>query len=393
MSAEPEATVAADGRPDVTTRLMSEQAAFGAVVPPIVQTSLFTFETVAEMEAAFADPMHRPVYTRGRNPTVQAFEAKLAMLEGAQEARGFASGMAAISGALLAFLKTGDRLVAVRHLYPDAYRLMTGLMKRLGIETVFVDGEDLTALADACDGAAMVYLESPTSMLFHLHDLPAQIEIARRAGALTIVDNSWASPVFQNPLSLGADLVVHSASKYLSGHSDTVAGVVAGRTELIEQINTLVLPSLGAKLSPFDAWLLVRGLRTLPLRMARHHASGLEIARRLADHPRVATVHHPLLNRTEWGSLTGGSGLFSFAVDGDAAMARQVCDGLSIFRLGVSWGGHESLAFPAQLGRTQPGVSQPFDVFDVPTNLIRIHVGLEEPEDLWRDLDRALNAA
>ena len=377
----------------VTTQMMTEPTAFGAAVPPIVQTSLFTFSSVDEMEAAFSDPMRRPVYTRGRNPTVQAFEDKLAVLEGAEEARGFASGMAAISGALLAFLRSGDRLVAVRHLYPDAYRLMTGLMDRLGIETIFVDGEDLSALERAVEGAAMVYLESPTSMLFHMHDLPAQIEVARRAGAVSVVDNSWASPIFQQPLSLGADLVVHSASKYISGHSDTVAGVVAGRAELIEQINTIVLPSLGAKLSPFDAWLLVRGLRTLPLRMARHHASGLEIARRLADHPRVSDVHHPLLNRTDWGSLSGGSGLFSFGVVGGAEMARNVCDALSLFRLGVSWGGHESLAFPAQLGRTQPGVSQPFDVFDVPTNLIRIHVGLEEPEDLWRDLDRALNAA
>lgn len=377
----------------VTTQLMSEANVFGAAVPPIVQTSLFTFSSVAEMEAAFNDPMRRPVYTRGRNPTVQAFEDKLAVLEGADEARGFASGMGAISGALLAFLKAGDKLVAVQHLYPDAFRLMTGLMDRLGIETVFVDGEDLTALEQAAQGAAMVYLENPTTMLFHVHDLAAQISIARRAGALTIVDNSWASPIFQQPLSLGADLVVHSASKYLSGHSDTVAGVVAGRRDLIEQITMVTMPSLGAKLSPFDAWLLVRGMRTLPLRMARHHSSGLEIARKLADHPKVSVVHHPLLNRTDWGSLKGGTGLFSFCVDGDAPMARRVCDGLSLFRLGVSWGGHESLAFPAQLGRTQPGLTQPFEVFDVPTNLIRIHVGLEEPEELWRDLDRALNAA
>jgi cystathionine beta-lyase/cystathionine gamma-synthase len=377
----------------ITSRLMTETNLFGAAVPPIVQTSLFTFASVAEMEAAFNDPMNRPVYTRGRNPTVQAFEDKLATLEHADEARGFASGMGAISGSLLAFLKSGDKLVAVRHLYPDAYRLMTGLMSRLGIETVFVDGEDLTALEKAAQGAKMVYLESPTTMLFDGHDLPAQIEIARQAGALSIVDNSWASPIFQQPLTLGADLVVHSASKYLSGHSDTVAGVVAGRRDLIEQINTVTMPSLGAKLSPFDGWLLIRGLRTLPLRMARHHATGLEIARRLADHKRVAIVHHPLLNKTDWGSLSGGSGLFSFRVDGDADMARRVCDGLSLFRLGVSWGGHESLAFPAQLGRTQPGLTQPFEVFDVPRDLIRIHAGLEEVEDLWRDLDRALNAA
>ncbi|MEM8587657.1 MAG: PLP-dependent transferase [Pseudomonadota bacterium] len=393
MSAEPDATLADDEPPGIATQLMSEQAAFGAVVPPIVQTSLFTFETVAEMEAAFADPMRRPVYTRGRNPTAQAFEAKLAMLEGAEEARGFASGMAAISGTLLALLKTGDRLVAVRHLYPDAFRLMTGLMARMGIETEFVDGGDLPALAAAAEGAALVYLESPTSMVFELHDLPKQIEIAHRAGAVVVVDNSWASPIHQRPLLLGADLVIHSASKYLSGHSDTVAGAVAGRRDLIEEINTVTMPSLGAKLSPFDAWLLVRGLRTLPLRMARHHDTGLALARRLADHPKVATVHHPLLNRTDWGTLKGASGLFSFTVAGDAAMARRVCDGLSLFRLGVSWGGHESLAFPAALGRTQPGLTHPFEVFDVPTNLIRLHAGLEEPDDLWRDLDRALTAA
>ena len=375
---------------DFATIVTTDEATGGAAVPPIVQTSLFTFGSVDALEAAFRAPERHSIYTRGMNPTVRAFETAVARLERAETARGFASGMGAISATLLGLLRTGDRVVCVRNVYPDTYRLLTGLMARMGIEAVFVDGADEDAVAAAVEGAKLLYLESPTSMTFDVMDVPRLAAIARAAGAVSVIDNSWASPAFQRPIEHGVDLVLHSASKYLSGHSDTVAGVVCGRADLMGEINRVAYPSLGAKLSPFDAWLLIRGMRTLPMRMRQHHRSGLAIATRLAAHPAVAAVRHPGLGNAAPGTLSGYSGLFSFHLKGGAPAARRFCDGLRIVRLGVSWGGHESLAFPSQLGLIQPGLTNSFEAFGIPDDMVRLHVGLEDPEDLWRDIETAL---
>ena len=364
----------------------------GAVVPPIFQTSLFTFASYQELEDAMAGRVRRPIYSRGDNPTVQAFEAKVAALEGAEATRAFASGMAAISAAVLSNIAAGERMLCVRHCYPDAYRLFTTVLPRFDIRVEFVDGQDAETVERALPGAKLLYLESPTSMVFETQDLPRLAAAASAAGALTIADNSWASPIFQRPLAHGVDLVLHSASKYLGGHSDTVAGVVCGRQELIERINAGVFPLLGAKLSPFEGWLLLRGLRTLPLRLRRHHESGLEIASRLAGHPRVRRVRHPLLGDGGPGvaTLQGASGLFSFELEGDKAAVRRFCDALALFKLGVSWGGHESLAFPAAAGLQQKGEANPLHAFGVAPETIRLHIGLEDPDDLWSDLAQAL---
>ncbi len=376
---------------DFATIVVDDTGMSGPAVPPIVQTSLFTFDSVDAFEAAFRAPERNPIYTRGLNPTVRNFETKLARLERADDARSFASGMGAISATLLGLLETGDKVVCVRNVYPDTYRLMTGLMSRMGIEAVFVEGTDLDAVRVAAAGAKILYLESPTSITFDVLDLPALSAIAREAGAISVIDNSWASPAFQRPIEHGVDLVIHSASKYLSGHSDTVAGIVCGRADLIAEINRVAYGSLGAKLSPFDAWLLVRGMRTLPMRMRQHHRSGLTIAARLADHPAVSDVRHPGLETgTGDTTLSGHSGLFAIRMRGGAPAARRFCDALKVVRLGVSWGGHESLAFPAQLGLIQPGMTNPFEAFGVPDDLVRLHIGLEDVEDLWRDIDAAL---
>jgi cystathionine beta-lyase/cystathionine gamma-synthase len=362
----------------------------GPVVPPVAQTSLVTFESYAALAATFAGERRQPIYTRVDNPTVRAFEDKMAMLEGAPAARAFASGMGAISAAVLASVQAGDRVVCVRHVYPDAYRLFVKLLPRLGIEVEFVDGADTDAVAKALPGARLLYLESPTSLVFETQDLTTLVGLAREHRVATIADNSWATPVFQKPLAQGVDLVVHSASKYLSGHSDTVAGVVAGRRELVDRINDLTFPYLGAKLAPFDAFLLLRGLRTLHLRMRRHQESGLEVARWLARHPLVTRVRHPGLHRT--GGLAGYASLFSLEFDAAVDIPR-FCDGLRLFRLGVSWGGHESLAFPAMAGLRQTGGANAPAAFGVSPRLVRLHVGLEEPTDLIADLDRAIRLA
>ncbi len=364
--------------------------AFEAVVPPIVQTSLFTFSSFAEMAATYRGERQRYVYSRTTNPTVCAFEDKMAALEETDDAIGFASGMGAISGSVLAFVNPGDRIVCVRHVYPDAYRLFETLLKRFGVSTTYVDGRDPDAVAAALPGARLLYLESPTSWLMEAHDVGALAALARQHGVLSIIDNSWASPVFQQPVTLGVDLALHSASKYLGGHSDTVAGVVCGRKDLIATIRSAIHPYLGAKLAPFDAWLLLRGLRTLPARMRSHQAAGLDVARRLSELKCVTAVHHPALKNRLPPGLHGTSGLFSFEFDRTIDIPA-FCDQLKLFKLGVSWGGHESLVVPALITRGQAaGPNSALD-FGVSERVVRLHVGLEGAGALWSDLVQAID--
>jgi cystathionine beta-lyase/cystathionine gamma-synthase len=366
--------------------------AYEAVVPPIAQTSLFTFGSYAEMEETYRGQKVRPTYTRGLNPTVRLFEEKMAALECGEDAIGFASGMAAISSAVLAFVRPGDRIVCVEHVYPDAYRLFQTYLKRMNVTVDYVDGRDLDAVRRAVPGARLFYMESPTSWLMHVHDVAALAQIARDNDVLSIIDNSWASPIFQQPLTLGVDLVVHSASKYIGGHSDVVAGVVVGSSQLIGEIRSRIYPYLGGKLSPFDAWLLLRGLRTLPIRMKAHEASSLHVARQLAERPDVVAVYHPGLGNTLPNGLHGTSGLFSFEFDGSVDIAR-FADALRLFKLGVSWGGHESLVVPAQVVRVQAAGPNSAIDFGVSERIVRLHVGLEGQDVLVADLAQAIREA
>ncbi len=365
---------------------------FQAVVPSIVQTSLFTFRNVAEMVETYAGRHGRYVYSRTTNPTVAEFEGKMAELEGADGAIGFPSGMAAISGAILALVKPGDRILCVRHVYPDAYRLFEGFLKTWGVTTVYVDGGDLDAVAKALPGSTILYLESPTSWMMQAHDVGALARLAKSFGVTTLIDNSWATPVFQRPVTLGVDLVIHSASKYIGGHSDTVAGVVAGSASLIDHIRRTICPYIGAKLAPFEAWLLLRGLRTLPVRVAAHGLSARAIAERLGAHPLVTAVHYPGLTSPLPPGLTGTTGLLSFEAHPDLDVAA-FCDSLRYFKLGVSWGGHESLVVPALVTRVQAAGPNSAIDFDVPERMVRLHIGLEGTEALWADLAQAFDAA
>lgn len=386
------------------TALLHEPSldSFTGVVPALYQTSLFTFDSFAAMRATLeAAPGSRHVYSRGRNPTVEAFERKVAMLERAEGAVAFGSGMAAISAVLLTSLRAGDRVVCVRNVYPDAFRLMTQLLPRYGVAVEFVDGADVAAVTAALHGtdgrpARLLYLESPTSQLFELQDVAALAAAAKAVGALTVIDNSWATPLGQRPLEHGADLVVHSASKYLSGHSDVVAGVVAGRSELVDRLRAEALMLLGGKLAPFEAWLLLRGLRTLPVRLERHGRSALEVARRLQGHEAVRAVHYPGLDDHPQRPIferyfSAGSGLLSFELV-DERLVEGFVDSLRLFRLGVSWGGFESLVYPSLLSHLTGAADSATRYFEVPRALVRLHVGLEDPADLIADLTRALDS-
>lgn len=369
-----------------------EGHAFDAVVPPIVQTSLFTFKDYDDMVASYKGERVRPIYTRGLNPTVRMFEEMLAKLEGGEDAIGFASGMSAISSTVLSFVEPGDRIVAVNHVYPDAFRLFGTHLKRMKIEVTYVDGRDEEAVARALPGAKLFYMESPTSWVMDTHDVAGLARLAKQHGIITAIDNSWASPIFQQPLSLGVDLVIHSASKYLGGHSDVVAGVVAGSKELIGRIRSEAYPYLGGKLSPFDAWLLIRGLRTLPIRMKAHERSALTVAQRLQAHPLVETVCHPGLGNTLPPGLSGTSGLFSF-IFREGVDVRRFADRLDLFKLGVSWGGHESLIVPGEVVLSQKAQPNSAAAFGISPRSVRLHVGLEGTEALWSDLEAAISAA
>ena len=367
--------------------------AFSGMVPALYQTSLFTFGSFSEMRSTLQGENERYIYTRGRNPTVQAFEEKVAQIEGAQAACAFSSGMAAIAASVLANVHGGDRIVCVRHVYPDAYKLLTRFLPKFGVYTDFVDGTDTEAVISNLDGAKLLYLESPTSLTFELQDVATLTQAARERGVTTILDNSWATPLFQTPLEHGVDLVVHSASKYLSGHSDVVAGILLGSREVISKVRDSELMILGGKLSPFEAWLLLRGLRTLPLRLEQHHRSALEVARYLKAQDSVARVHYPGLESHPQHTLyqryfSGSSGLLSFELT-DERNVEPFVDALRLFRLGVSWGGYESLVYPALLGHLTGGDDSAIRAFNIPRTLIRLHVGIEHVNDLITDLSGA----
>ncbi len=375
--------------PDLATLLAAVSTdPGGSVTPPIVQSSLFTFDTYASFEDRMAGRSETALYTRVQNPTVESFEHMMAEAEGAAAAVGFASGMAAISSTLLSVLRPGDRLACVEHVYPDSYRFMERMLRPFGIA---VDYHPVAAFEDDPDllaGVRVAYLESPTSVVFRPMNLPKVAEHASRHRVITMIDNSWATPVFQRPIALGIDIVIHSASKYISGHSDTVAGVVIASAEHIARIRDLTLPLLGGKLAPFEAWLLIRGLRTLVARMSQHRATADLFVDRLSALPFVRCVNSPSANSVP--GLTGRSGLLSVEFD-DSVDIPRLADAVRHFRLGVSWGGFESLILPARVGLAQAGEYNSMRAFGVSPNLVRLSLGLEGSEDLWNDLKTAID--
>ena len=373
---------------DDTVLVHDESHSEGAVSPPIYQTSLFTFESYQAMVDRFSGESTRPVYSRVDNPTVSVLLEKLCQIEHGESALAFSSGIAAISNAILGQVQSGDRIVCVKHVYPDTYRLLKCICARFGVTTDFVDGTDLTAIEKALPGARLLYLESPTTWVMEEQDLKSIATMAKAEAVTTIVDNSWATPIFQKPLQVGIDLVVHSASKYISGHSDTVAGLLVGKQSIVDTLVAETTPYLGAKLSAHEAALLLRGLRTLPIRLQRHQESALTIARRLAEHRFVTRVYHPGLTPRDYSLLKGYGGLFSFEID-DAVDIPTFCNSLSLFRLGVSWGGYESLVMPAAASLAQAGEHSAAVDFGVPPRLIRLFIGLEDPDELWSDLGAA----
>ena len=363
-----------------------------AVVPPVFQSGNFSYPTVAAMRETVQQEFDRPLYTRGYNPTVAMLRKKVAALEGAEDALVFSSGSAAIAAAVIAFVQAGDHVVCVRKPYSWTRKLLDELLARFGVEVTYVDGTDPENYRRACrENTRLFILESPNSLTFELQDLSAVAAIAKEQGVLTLCDNSFNSPLFQRPIEHGIDLVAHSATKYLNGHSDVVAGVLAGSQAHIRQVMAKEFMTLGAAPSPHDAWLLMRGLRTLGLRMHRSADSAARVAHFLEAHPKVARVHwpgleihpqHALANR----QMERVAGLMSIELDApDEAAVERFCDGLQRFLIAVSWGGYESLQFPVCALKGPSGYYT-----DLPFTLVRLYVGLEDPDHLIADLDQAL---
>lgn len=355
---------------------------------PIVQTSLFTFPTFRALIEGL-DAEHRThVYSRGQNPTVGAFERKLADLEGGEGCKAFSSGMAAIAAVLFGTLRAGDHLLFVNDTYGPTLQLAAEL-GRFGVRhDVVLDLAPDAVRAALRPETRLVWLESPGTMLFRVADIAAVADIARSHGALCCIDNSWATPLLQKPLRLGVDLVVHTCTKYLAGHSDLVAGAVVGSSARVEELFYRAYLLLGGALAPASAWLLLRSLRTLPLRLERHGEDALRVARFLREHAAVEAVHHPAISGNPGlvaAQMRGFSGLFSFQLrTGGFADVEAVLDGLRLFRKGISWGGVESLAYsPAREGGNRDGAS-------LPPGLVRLSVGLEGADALIEDLSRAL---
>lgn len=356
---------------------------------PIVQTSLFSYPNFRALLAGLSSEHTHHVYTRGQNPTVEALEKKLAALERGEACKCFSSGMAAISAVMLGLLRAGDHILFVNHIYGPTLQLAEHL-RRFGVEHDVVLDLDIDAVGRALlPETRLVWLESPGTMLFRMLDVAALAAVTRDRGILTCIDNSWATPLLQKPLLEGIDIVVHTCSKYIGGHSDVMAGAVISTAARMQEIFYRAYLLNGGVLGPHEAWLLLRGMRTLPVRLRQHEADGLRIAKFLTEHPAVRRVYHPALTeeRALLDRLHGCSGLFSFElVRDDLDSVARVIDGLEHFRIGVSWGGVESVVISPNRGSN----GAQLDAQRIPRGLIRLSVGLEGADVLLRDLDAAL---
>jgi len=369
-----------------------------AVVPPIYLSSLFTFDSWDDIDDAFSDRRKRPIYSRVSNPTVRIVEQKIASLAGGEDARLFGSGMAAISASVMHFCSAGDHAICIKNVYGPANNLLHRyLREKMGLRTTFVSGESIDQFEEAIrPDTRLIYLESPSSAVFSLQDIRGIADLARSRGISTMIDNTWATPLYQKPLEMGIDLSVHSVSKYLAGHSDIVAGVVIGTSELIDDVSTREGELLGGIMSPFDAWLLLRSLRSFPSRMRQHQASALAVARFLEAHPRIRRVRYPgleshpqyALGRSQ---MTGYTGLMGFELDSDDIIEiKRFFDNLTLFLIGVSWGGHESLIYAPAISYSKELAPDQFKNMGISVGDMRISVGLESPDDLIADLSHAL---
>jgi cystathionine beta-lyase len=363
-----------------------------AGAPPVFQSSMFAFPNLEAMRNALRHESSQPFYSRGTNPNLEMLGKKLAALEGGEACLLFASGSAAIAAAVCSFVQQGDHVVCVEKPYSWTGKLLTQWLSRFGVQTTFVDGSVASVEAAINPKTRVLYLETPNSVTFEIQDIAALTQIAKGKGIVSIVDNSYATPIFQKPLALGADISIHSASKYLSGHSDVVGGALICSAEHKERIFAGEFMTLGGIMSPMNAWLVLRGLRTLEIRLKKSHENGMAVARFLEQHPSVEKVFYPWLESHPGNSIarkqmTGAGGLLSVRFKSkDINKIEAFANQLRYFLLACSWGSYESLCFP----QAALCDSANYQSARVDPSMFRLYCGLDEAENLMGDLERAI---
>ncbi len=386
-----------DWRPDtIAARGGLTRTGFEETSEALFLTSGYVYGSAAEAEAAFAGESDRYIYSRYGNPTISMFEERFRLLEGADAAFATASGMAAVFYSLLASLRAGDRVVAARGLFGSCFTILDEILPRFGITTDFVHGPDLSQWEiQLSRPAKAVFFESPSNPMQELIDIQAVSDLAHAAGATVIVDNVFATPVLQRPLEFGADVTVYSTTKHVDGHGRTLGGVICGSRKFIDEQVQPLMRHTGPSMSPFNAWVLVKSLESLRLRVEHQSASALRIAEHLEAHGRVTDVRYPSLAshpQTELAraQMTAGGTVVTFAVDGGREEAFRLIDALRLIDISNNLGDAKSLVtHPATTThrRLGPDVREQMGIGD---GVIRVSVGLEDPEDLIEDLDRAL---
>jgi cystathionine beta-lyase/cystathionine gamma-synthase len=361
---------------------------FNSVAPPIIQTSNFAYPTVDEFVAAITHEKDKHVYTRGNNPTVNILCKKLAALEGAEDCLMVGSGAAAITNAVVSQLSAGDHIVSVRDPYSWATTLFTKILSRFNVQTTFVDGTRLENFENACtENTKLIYLESPNTWTFELQDLSGVAKFAKQRGITTVVDNSYCTALCQRPIDLGIDLVIYSATKYYNGHSDVVAGAICGSREKLTNIFHNEYMTFGNILAPQNAWLMLRSLRTLPIRLKQSSETTLKVIEHLQNSDKIERIWYPFAKDNPQLDLAQRQmsmpmGMFTISLKTkDVRSIKRFCESLKNFLIAVSWGGYESLIMPKCAF---------VDENDSRASMIRFYIGLEEADVLIDDLDQAL---
>ncbi|WP_087973699.1 methionine gamma-lyase [Oceanobacillus rekensis] len=369
----------------------------GSLTPPIFQTSTYTFETAEQGERRFAGEEDGYIYSRLGNPTVRILEDRIAVLENGEKGLAFGSGMAAVSAVLVALTKANDHIVCSSGLYGCTFGLLSMMKEKYNMKTDYIDMKTKAELRAAIrPETAVIYVETPINPTMRLVDLEMVAEVAKEHDIPVVVDNTFSTPYLQRPLELGCDVVIHSATKYIGGHGDVIAGLAVGKQSFIDLVARTTLKDMGGVISPFDAWLLLRGLKTLPVRLDRHCDNAEKIVEKLKKHHNIAHIYYPgdkhnpdfaIMEK----QMKRGGGVISFEIKGDKKCAQKLLNRLAFMKIAVSLGDAETLiehpatmthaVIPAET-RGEMGISD---------QLIRLSVGLEAWQDIWSDLEQALN--
>lgn len=379
----------------IAIRTQTERSSSNEHSAPIYLTSSYVFEDAEDMRSQFAEEKEGHIYSRYANPNVDEFIQKLTLMEGAESGWATATGMAAVFTCFAGLLKSGDHIVSSRSVFGSTHKLFTEILPKWGIETTYIDSDDLKGFENAIRlETKILYIETPSNPALDILDLEAIGDICKKHSLLFAVDNCFATPVLQRPIEFGADIVIHSATKYIDGQGRTMGGAILSSSEIIEQIKAFARHS-GPALSPFNAWVLSKSIETLPLRIERHSENALKIAERLEKHPSIKSVRYPFLTshpnyQLAKKQMSLGGGIVSFEIKGGIEAGKQFLDGLKMFSLTANLGDTRSIAtHPASTTHSKLSPEERGEV-GITDGLVRLSIGLENCEDIWQDLEDSL---